>query len=718
MKKKKMKKSSFIRSVNFWKVFLFFSGFFFLLIFLLQSTISVDSDRNPNLAIEDMVFTEAQTLCRIIEEKWVIQKVDRLKSLIVLMNSNFSDTQNLFEKWLKENSEFISVALYDPGRQGSIRSIQKEFWSKEEISFLKKEERQDLFKFLFGKSELLPENGSWLIGEIYPQGILDYPIISVLLSFENRTGSHILEGKYRVEGLQRLLERHISSDESIAIEDQANHTLFKTSTKEILNVKINHETGLHWTDNGISVSIPFAYLPWKFNLRKDIPRFSNRNTWFRKNAAYFIEGGFIFILILSLLLSSWIDFPVKNLVTHATEVGRGRFQARIPVQKDREMQKLAKLINYMVEEMDHMQNINVSEIINEKIKTETIIRNIADGLIVTDSKDRILVVNSVAEKWFNLKEKEVVHKLINTCLKIETFASLIQKVKQGKDKSAKEFNYRVVGERRERVFQAHASKVKGKKKEFIGIVTVIRDVTKEREADRLKTDLVSMVAHELKSPLTSIFGFSELLLESNLKDSQSKEYAQVIQTESSRLTELINKFLDLSKLEAGKTEVRMTAFDIKQVIQQVIETNRMQVEKKEIRAITDIQENLSFAFGDQDMVEQVLQNLYNNAIKYSPKRSKIGIEVKESKDEIIVNVIDNGYGIPKDALPNIFEKFYRVIDTEGYDEVEGSGLGLALTKEIVERHGGTISVKSRLGVGSVFTFTLPRSNSTLSGRTN
>jgi signal transduction histidine kinase len=192
----------------------------------------------------------------------------------------------------------------------------------------------------------------------------------------------------------------------------------------------------------------------------------------------------------------------------------------------------------------------------------------------------------------------------------------------------------------------------------------------------------------------------------------------VIQTESSRLTELINKFLDLSKLEAGKTEVRMTAFDIKQVIQQVIETNRMQVEKKEIRAITDIQENLSFAFGDQDMVEQVLQNLYNNAIKYSPKRSKIGIEVKESKDEIIVNVIDNGYGIPKDALPNIFEKFYRVIDTEGYDEVEGSGLGLALTKEIVERHGGTISVKSRLGVGSVFTFTLPRSNSTLSGRTN
>ena len=95
------------------------------------------------------------------------------------------------------------------------------------------------------------------------------------------------------------------------------------------------------------------------------------------------------------------------------------------------------------------------------------------------------------------------------------------------------------------------------------------------------------------------------------------------------MTDLINKFLDLSKLEAGKTELRMTPFDLKQVIQQVIETNRMRVEKKEIRAITDVQENLSFAYGDQDMIEQVIQNLYINAIKYSPKRSKIGIEVKE-----------------------------------------------------------------------------------------
>jgi signal transduction histidine kinase len=99
------------------------------------------------------------------------------------------------------------------------------------------------------------------------------------------------------------------------------------------------------------------------------------------------------------------------------------------------------------------------------------------------------------------------------------------------------------------------------------------------------------------------------------------------------------------------------------------------------------------------------------------KGFKIGIEVKEDKDEIMVNVIDNGYGIPKDALSNIFDKFFRVVDAEGYDEIEGSGLGLALSKEIIERHGGTISVKSRLGVGSVFTFTLPRSNATLSGQT-
>jgi len=235
---------------------------------------------------------------------------------------------------------------------------------------------------------------------------------------------------------------------------------------------------------------------------------------------------------------------------------------------------------------------------------------------------------------------------------------------------------------------------------------VIRDITKEKEAEQIKTELVSMVAHELKSPLTSIYGFSELLLDSKLDDPQAKEYTRVILTESTRLTDLVNKFLDLSRLEAGRTEIQIIPFDLQQLIQKIIDINKTLADKKHIRIVTEIQNNLPLASGDQDLIEQVLVNLYSNAVKYSPERSKIGLEAKVEKNKILVSVIDNGYGIPKESIGQIFDKFYRVAETDSSHETEGSGLGLALAKEIIEQHGGTITVNSRLGVGSVFSFTL------------
>ena len=183
--------------------------------------------------------------------------------------------------------------------------------------------------------------------------------------------------------------------------------------------------------------------------------------------------------------------------------------------------------------------------------------------------------------------------------------------------------------------------------------------------------------------------------------------SNVILDESTRLTDLVNKFLDLSRLESGRTEIRMNPFDLRQIVDKILETYKYQAENKRIKVITDIPDTLPLALGDPDMIEQVILNLYSNAIKYSPERSKVGIEAKIEQKELVVSVIDNGYGIPKESLPYIFDKFYRVVDVEIETEVEGSGLGLALAREIVERHGGKMIVNSRLGVGSVFSFTIP-----------
>ena len=416
----------------------------------------------------------------------------------------------------------------------------------------------------------------------------------------------------------------------------------------------------------------------------------------------------IVITLSAVILSKWIDLPQKKLIAAATEMARGNFNQRLPIQKNKTMNRLVKLFNYMAEEMDRLQKMDVSEIINEKNKTETILRHIADGVVVTDPQDRILVINSVAEKWFGLNEKNVTRKPIRQCIKNQPLISLLQEVKDGRLHSSAELSIDVISTKEKKIFQAHAARVHNPEDKLIGVVTVIRDVTKEKEADRIKTELVSMVAHELKSPLTSIYGFSELLLDSELNDPQAKEYAQVILSESTRLTDLINKFLDLSRLEAGRTEIHMIPFDLRQVVDKITDVYKGQAEAKEIKVITELPRKLPLAFGDPDMIEQVLLNLFSNAVKYSPNHSKVGIEAKVNDKEIVISVIDNGYGIPSEAIGRIFDKFYRVSDSEGTEEVEGSGLGLTLAKEIVEKHGGTITVNSRLGIGSIFSFSIPR----------
>jgi len=404
--------------------------------------------------------------------------------------------------------------------------------------------------------------------------------------------------------------------------------------------------------------------------------------------------------------TKWIQYPLRQLMVSIMQMARGDFSKPIPKQKNPELNQLGKIINYMAKEMDHLKQLDISEIINDKNKTETILRNIADGVIVTDPRDCLLVINTVAEEWFNLKENDVRMMPIQECIKDKHLHGLLQKVKDGSLHASTEFTYWGLGIR-EKVFQANAARVQNVENQLVGVVTVIRDVTKEKEADQIKTELVSMVAHELKSPLTSIYGFSELLMDEKFKNPETKKYVHVILNESNRLTELVNKFLDLSRLESGRTEIHQAPFDLVQLIENLVVTFGGLAEKKSIRVVTEIQPHLPMAYGDHNLIEQVLVNLFSNAVKYSPENSKIGIEAKTDETGLVVSVIDNGYGIPKDALPKIFKKFFRVSESDDLEVAEGSGLGLALSKEIIEQHGGKITVTSRLGVGSIFSFTIP-----------
>ena len=446
-----------------------------------------------------------------------------------------------------------------------------------------------------------------------------------------------------------------------------------------------------------------------------IVKFSTLTDLIEQNVTIlFFATLFLLAIVLAALgaisVSKRLSEPIKQFTRSATEIARGNFDHKVPIHSDDELGKLAKIINFMTTELRRLNNMNLNQMINEKNKTKTILKNIADGVIVTDPENKVLVANSVAESWFGLTENEILNQPVEKIIYEQHLLALINKIRtQGKQQDTKvELIIKPDNKRKQIVLQAKAAQVIDNEDKLIGIVTIFRDVTKEKEIDRMKTELVSMVAHELRSPLTSIAGFSELLLDEGVTQEQSREYAEIILKESNRLGELINKFLDISRIESGKSQVHKTPVQIGHIIESILEMNMYLAERKRIKVKLDIPDDHATVWVDREMMGEVILNLFSNAVKYSPEGKNIAIKVEDKDDEQLVRVVDQGYGIPEKSLNKIFDKFYRVTDNEYIQEVNGSGLGLSLVKEIIELHDGSIWVESKLGEGSAFTFSIPK----------
>ena len=411
--------------------------------------------------------------------------------------------------------------------------------------------------------------------------------------------------------------------------------------------------------------------------------------------------------------SKKISRPLTHFIQTATEIARGNFSQEVAVESNDEIGRLARIFNYMTDQLRRIHEKNLHKIINEKNKTETILKNIADGVIVTDPLNRTLLVNTKAAKWFGLLGTDYVERPLDELINSRKLIKFIKEItaSSGKKLQSIEVVVENADNPKPQVLQARAARMEDEEtRELVGIVAILRDITREKEIDRMKTELVSMVAHELRSPLTCISGFSELLLDNGVTREQSEEYAQIILKESNRLSDLINKFLDISKIESGKSQMQKTPVDLKMLIEKVLDFNSQLAEKKKIRVDFDAALEVPIMNLDRDMMEQVILNLYSNAIKYSPELARVAIRLDDNDKDITIEVEDTGYGISENSLPHIFEKFYRVTDNDKVIDISGSGLGLALVKEIVEIHGGKIKVKSAVGKGSTFTLTLPKSS--------
>ncbi len=224
-----------------------------------------------------------------------------------------------------------------------------------------------------------------------------------------------------------------------------------------------------------------------------------------------------------------------------------------------------------------------------------------------------------------------------------------------------------------------------------------------------QSDLLSEVAHELRTPLTSIRGYSKMLLLSEGIDQEKKlEFAETIHREAVRLGQMINDFLDLARLESGRTYIAQEPVNMSEVINETLTILQPQAAERQISIALQVPETLPTLIGDPARLKQVMVNLVSNAVKYNHEGGRVDIEVQVGEDELNVAVRDTGRGIAEEDLPHIFEKFYRVDDSEQQEpQAKGTGLGLSIAKHIVEVHGGTISVQSVQGQGSTFAFTLP-----------
>lgn len=363
----------------------------------------------------------------------------------------------------------------------------------------------------------------------------------------------------------------------------------------------------------------------------------------------------------------------------------------------------------------------------ERCHAEAILNTISDAVIVTDAYDELTMANDAAARVLEFDLRESRRRPIEQVLADSTLVKLIKDTREGAPAPARcrKSEHRLVHGEKEEVYSVTVCGLSGRvdepgetalaqgPDEPRGVVTVLRDVTRERAVAEMKRDFVSSVSHELRTPLSSIKAYVEMLVDGEAHDDQTRaEFYNIIQGETNRLSRLIDNILNINRIESGVVRIQRELLSLTALVREVAEVMRPQARAKGIE-LTEVAPPVFFqVFGDRDMLHQATLNLVGNAIKYTGPAGKVAVTVSvDSPNRLVhVSVADTGVGIPPQDLPHVFDKFYRV---DGHKKLaKGTGLGLSLVHQIIETvHGGTVTVKSEVGQGTTFTYSLPLAES-------
>lgn len=450
----------------------------------------------------------------------------------------------------------------------------------------------------------------------------------------------------------------------------------------------------------------------------------------RRNAILWTLGCALLAGLACIILAHQFSKPVQRLVEASSVLARQDFSLRMPTERTDEFGLLYATFNHVATELGKYQRLNINQIITERHKLETVVRQANDGILLLDSEQKIVIVNSIFGAWFGIdsaSEGRSIDELATIGASVGEVCSTVHKLAASTDtvshceftvKTSTELNERIVRGSLIKIFSeaprphSHPEHIPegasaNAQPSPTAFLFLLRDVTREVETDKLKTELVAVVAHELRSPLNSIYGLAELIGEGILDAEETVEYGRTIASQSRKLADIINKFLDLSRLESGKTDIRHVPVKLDEITRTAIKTNAPLAAKKSMYIETRFPDEIPMAKGDPDLLVQVLVNLISNAIKYSLPEKPIIAEIRNEKGAVCVLITDEGYGISASSQEKLFTKFFRANDDKRIKNESGTGLGLAFVKQIIEQHGGEVGVESRLGKGSTFWFRLP-----------
>lgn len=401
--------------------------------------------------------------------------------------------------------------------------------------------------------------------------------------------------------------------------------------------------------------------------------------------------------IFVIVLAKTITRPISDMRKQAIALSRGDFSRKVKVYGDDEIGELAMTFNNLTKKLQEAQ----ASTEGERRKLLSVLSYMTDGVIATDRRGRVILINEPAEKMLNVSRETILAQPIISVLGLEgefTFEQLLL------EKESINLNYST--EKEPYILRANFSVIQKDSGFINGLIVVLHDITEQEKIEMERREFVANVSHELRTPLTTMRSYLEALADGAWKDEElAPRFLEVTQNETERMIRLVNDLLQLSKMDSKDYELNKELVDFVRFYHRVIDRFAMAKDMKVVFKRELLAEPV-FVEIDTDKLTQVLDNIISNAIKYSPDGGTITFKMKKKNDQLIISVKDEGVGIPKDKLNKIFLRFYRV-DKARTRQLGGTGLGLAIAKELVEAHGGTIWAESVEGKGTTVSFSLP-----------